>query len=83
MQMFLHFVTLRYPDDGQSVKSKRKKSVMPTNKLLVSVYNRIVELMELMPPLLTLQTLPDTLVLQVVQCFGKLPNLQSQQILEI
>ena len=38
---------------------------MPTNKLLVSVYNRIVELMELMPALLTVQTLPDTLVLQV------------------
>ena len=52
-------------DDGQSVKSKRKKNIMPTNKLLVSVYNRIVELMDLIPGLLTVQTLPDTLVLQV------------------
>ena len=41
---------------------------MPTNKLLVSVYNRIVELMELIPPLLAVQTLPDTLVLQVINC---------------
>ena len=58
-------------EDGQSVKSKRKKSILPTDKMLVSVYNKIVELMELIPDLLGVQVLPDTLVLQV------LPNLSK------